>query len=293
MTSIASPFLIVLAVLLHDGDLQARPPRSAPNPALAVVAPEGTDGGARGAAREAVGEGNRLLKSGDVPGAVEAYRRAQKLYPPAAAKIAKAEEARGDELAAAVAFERFLAQSLEIPADFREEARNELHRLSAALGTLQLAEKRPGLQVAVDGQVRAKTPVEGGLWVRPGRHVVTVEEGERVIFRDDVEVAGGGSVRVTITVATSDAGGGRGVGPPSLTLPPPSGLPPPSVQSDPSATAPMAAASSESDRPLWKRWWFWTAIGAAAVAGTATVFILKSRSDCPSGAICHDAMLPP
>jgi hypothetical protein len=226
-----------------------------------------------------------------VAGAIDAYRRAQKLYPPAAAKIefnlAKAEEARGDEVAAAVAFERFLAQSLEIPADFREEARNELHRLSAALGSLQLAEKRPGLQVAVDGQVRARTPLDGALWVRPGRHVVTVEEGERVIFRDDVQVAGGGTVRITVTVASSDAAGARGIGP-SLGLPPPSAPAPsafgPTLPPAPSDPLPPAnETASDSDRPLWKRWWFWTAIGAVAVAGTATVLILNSRSDCPSG----------
>jgi tetratricopeptide (TPR) repeat protein len=259
----------------------------------------GTEGGAdtdaaRGAARAALAAGNRRLKNGDVAGAIEDYRHAQELYPPAAAKIefniAKAEEARHDEPAAAAAFERFLAQSLEIPPEFRQEARNELHRLSAALGALRLAEKRPGLRVIVDGQARGKTPVEGELWVRPGRHVITLEEGDREMFRDTIEVEGGATVKVTVTISPSAT---EGAPPrrPALALADPEGAASAtSPATDLSSSAMGNSTTGDASSPVWKRWWFWTAAGAVAVAAATTVILLESRSsssDCPSGNICH------
>src|SRR5262249_4924632 len=145
---------------------------------------------ARAAAQAALADGNRHLKERDFAGAIADYRRAQAAYPPAASKIefniAKAQQARGNEPAAAAAFDRLPSQSLEIPPEYREEARNELHRLSAALGALRLSEKRPGYEVLVDGREQGKTPLERDVWVRPGRHVITLEQDNHVLFRDDV-----------------------------------------------------------------------------------------------------------
>lgn len=296
MPSVVSNILVLWGLVSAEG-VASSAPEPAPVVAPGAASSEAGDSGAdaRVAAQATLATGNRLLKEGQVADAIAAYQRAQILYPPAAPKIefniAKAEEARGDEPAAAAAFERFLAQSLEIPPEFREEARNELHRLSAALGTLQLAEKRPGLAVVVDGEVHGKTPLDGGLWVRPGHHVVTLEQGDRVMFRDDVDVQGGATMRITVTI---------GAAPPL----------------DPLAPAPPAAGSSASplllsrplgseaapsaggdeggaSRPIWKRWWFWTAAGAAVVAGTTLLLLGASHSDCPSHTSCMSVSIPP
>jgi hypothetical protein len=292
VTSIASPFLLLLGLFFSEGQLPAAGSR--PAGSTAVAAPEAGDGGARVAAREALAEGNRRLKAGDVAAAVEAYLRAQTLYPPAAAKIefniGKAEETRGDTVAAAAAFERFLAKAQDSPADFRKEARDELARLSAGLGTVQVDQTRVGLSVVIDGQARAQTPVDRGLWVRPGRHVLTLEEGDRVLFRDSVEVTAGATVRVNATLAATDAETAKPA-PPPLALAAPSPPPPPLVTA-PAEPPPPAAATEPEDRPLWKRWWFWTGLAAVALAGTATVLILHAR-DCPSGEVCHNAVLGP
>jgi len=235
---------------------------------------------AKSAAQAALALGNKRLKDGDVAGAIEEYRRAQTIYPPSAAKlefnIAKAEETRGDEPAAAAAYERFLSQSLEIPPEYREEARNELHRLAAALGALRLDEKRPGYEVVVDGQVLGKTPLPGDMWVRPGHHVLTLQEDNHVMFRDDVDVNSGATVEITVTIHH-----------PRADARPPTVVPPPPV-----APAPLLPASGdlsqshpregarEEDRSIFSHWWFWAAAGVVVAAGT-TAILLGTRSDCP------------
>lgn len=236
---------------------------------------------AKSAAQAALVLGNKRLKDGDVPGAIEEYRRAQTIYPPSAAKlefnIAKAEETRGDEPAAAAAYERFLSQALEIPPEYREEARNELHRLAAALGSLRLDEKRPGYAVVVDGQVQGRTPLPGDVWVRPGHHVLTLEEDNHVMFRDDVDVNSGATVEITVTIHhPRDARG------PVVTT----------AVSPPVAPAPLLPASGDrsearspdegrdDNRSLLSRWWFWAAAAGVVAAGT-TAILLSTRSDCP------------
>jgi PEGA domain len=279
----------------------ARPPATPTALATSrVVTPADEDpssAAARTAAQSALADGNRRLKEGDVAGAIENYRRAQIFYPPAAGKIefniAKAEETRGDEPAAAEAFERFLSQALEIPAEYRDEARNELRRLSAALGALKLAEQRPGYEVLVDGREHGKTPLQGDLWVRPGHHVITLEQDDHVLFRDDVDVDGGGTVHVTVTIRyTGIAKNGASPALPAgalMTPPPRAPMPPPPL----AVSAPFAPRESPArddvSSPLWKRWWFWTAAGALVVGGAA-ILILSTGDKCPSGVMCRSVL---
>jgi tetratricopeptide (TPR) repeat protein len=51
---------------------------------------------------------------------------------------------------------------------------------------------------------------------------------------------------------------------------------------------PLPPAPDESP-PVYKRWWFWTAIGAAVVAGVAVAIVASSGSKdpaCPAGFVC-------
>lgn len=272
--------LIFLGLALAGAD---RPPAlagppAATEPAAPQTAPAEGPADPKTAAQAALALGNKRLKEGDVAGAIEEYRRAQTIYPLSAAKlefnIAKAEETRGDEPAAAAAFERFLSQSLEIPPEYREEARNELHRLAAALGSLRLDEKRPGYAVVVDGQVQGKTPLPGDVWVRPGHHVLTLEEDDHVMFRDDVDVSSGATVEITVRIRHPRADGSAKV----VTT----AVPPPET---PAPLLPANGDLSQShvrddDRSIFSRWWFWAAAGAVVAAGT-TAILLSTRSDCP------------
>jgi hypothetical protein len=52
-------------------------------------------------------------------------------------------------------------------------------------------------------------------------------------------------------------------------------------------TAQPGPAPSESP-PIYKKWWFWTGVGAVVVAGTVTAIVLANRSSsaCDSGFVC-------
>lgn len=295
--------LVLLGLILGEGTGSPTTRAAAPPEGAGVASPspssaDSSSASARTAAQAALAEGNRRLKDGDVAGAIGDYRRAQAVYPPAADKIefniAKAEEARGDEPAAAAAFDRFLAQALEIPPDYREEARNELRRLSAALGALRLAEKRPGYDVLVDGREHGKTPLDGNVWVRPGHHVITLEQDNRVLFRDDVTVASGATVQITVTIRQPDNSGDRTRTPgPAIALAnpaPAAAVRPPALVTVPGPASDVhedvnARASDHDRAPFWKRWWFWAAAGAVVAVG-GTLLVIETRDTCPSGYMC-------
>jgi tetratricopeptide (TPR) repeat protein len=62
---------------------------------------------------------------------------------------------------------------------------------------------------------------------------------------------------------------------------------PPPVQLQ--AAAPPPAPAPERP-PVYKRWWFWSAIGAAVVGGTVAVLVMRNNKDLPScetGRLCQ------
>lgn len=294
--AIVASHLIACGLVLAQVAPPSTPPASVASPARAGEAAGAPPlASARSTAQAVLAQGNQRLKDGDAAGAISEYRRAQKIYPPAAAKIefniAKAEQERGDQPAAAAAFERFLSQSLEISPEFRDEARNELQRLAAALGALKVAEKRPGLLVAIDGQVQGTTPLPGSLWVRPGHRVVTVNDGDKVAFRQTIEVASGATIDIDVTVRVSEPDrNAAGKTPPATSLA--------SLQLTPHQTSDGSQTPLVQDgpadppsSPIWKKWWFWGAGAAVIIAGTAAVLILANG--CPDNTECMPAALGP
>jgi hypothetical protein len=295
----ASQIIAALALLGSDaGSLSpaapAPPLTAAPVEQAAAAPPPGGDGReqARSAAQAALIDGNHRLTAGDVQGALAEYRRAQSLFPEAAAKvefnIGKAELSRGGEPEAAAAFERFLALSPRSPAEFRAEASQAMARLTAALAAVRVAPGRPGVLVRIDGQERGTTPIERTLWLRPGRHAVTMEEAGRVVHEREIDALAGAAMELTVAapppvVASSDLSASLRIESPAPLL----GLGAGGSGAGERDHAPPADAPA-SERPLWKRWWVWAA-AAAVVAGTAAVIwtVQSGGDDCPSGFVCR------
>jgi hypothetical protein len=241
-------------------------------------------GDERAAAQALLDEGNLRFKARDFDAALIRYRRAQAVYPAAAGKvefnIAKAERARGNEPAAAVAFARFLRLAPATDEKYRAEAAAVLRDLAAVLGTLRVEAPRPGLAVVVGGQAQGTTPIDDGIPLRAGHYVVMLEESGRVVFSADVEVRSGATVRVAMVDVTRpvDPSGKHTGSAAGTTLAALGGM-----------TVPSAADPAR--RPMWKRWWVWAA-GAAVVAG-AVATILIMRSSCPAGVECDSINIPP
>jgi len=72
------------------------------------------------------------------------------------------------------------------------------------------------------------------------------------------------------------------------TAPPPAPLPVAPAAANPSPTSapaalleqpsPSAEEPVNPERPFYKKWWFWTTVGAAVVAGSITAFLLTRRT---------------
>ena len=80
-----------------------------------------------------------------------------------------------------------------------------------------------------------------------------------------------------------------GMPPPRPTqAPPPVALdarPPP--PSDAMLTSPPPTLSQSDDRPIYTKWWFWTAVGGVVVTGLIVALLLNRDPSCPDARTCQ------
>jgi hypothetical protein len=78
-----------------------------------------------------------------------------------------------------VAAARHLSQLLtgsDLPADVREEATRRLAQAEAQVGKLNVTVDVPGAVVNIDGASIGRTPLDGGWYIEPGQHEVSVRK---------------------------------------------------------------------------------------------------------------------
>jgi len=72
--------------------------------------------------------------------------------------------------------------------------------------------------------------------------------------------------------------------------PPPAPLPaapPPAAEPAPLLTAEPTPPSQHGAQPIYKKWWFWTIVGAVAVGGGLGAYLAtRSSSSCEAGRVC-------
>lgn len=176
-----------------------------------------------------------LYSRGDHAGALELLQQAQQLYPShkIEVSIGYSLEKLGRLAEAAGCYERFLRSGAD-PA-LAKTVKAKLRAIRGSLGMIAIGCATPNAVVVVDGQEVGRTPLAHDVYVFPGPHQVTIRHrGEPLLD-------------VTLSLERGER-----------TL---------AMAREPRASRSRPVAASA---PLYKRWWFWTAIGAViggAVAG--------------------------
>jgi len=171
-----------------------------------------------------------LYSRGDHAGALELLQQAQQLYPShkIEVSIGYSLEKLGRLPEAAGCYERFLRSGAD-PALART-VKAKLRAIRESLGMIAIGCATPNAVVVVDGQEVGRTPLAHDVYVFPGPHQVTIRHrGETLLD-------------VTLSLERGER-----------TL---------AMAREPRASRALAVAASP---PVYKRWWFWTAIGGAVV----------------------------
>jgi tetratricopeptide (TPR) repeat protein len=200
--------------------------------------------------------GNALYDQRDFRGAFLKYQRAKALYPSYKIdfNLALALEALGRRADAAVHFERFLDKGH--PLAQREMIQSAMKKLSALkeqLGRVTVTAEISGASVLADGALVGTAPLR--FYLEPGTHRLRFEEGERSLER-------------TVTLG---AGEQTLIALPRLV--PPAPLPRRDVAGPTHQPLPAHEPLPPPERPFYKTWWFWTAIGVVVACGTVSAIV--------------------
>jgi tetratricopeptide (TPR) repeat protein len=157
----------------------------------------------------------------------------------------------------------------------RKEVRAALARSRALVGEVALVITPDDALVLVDG--RALERGERTLALDAGSHKLEVSKPGYATQRRTVDVAGEQHLDLRIELEASGTV-------PALAAPAPAtaALPTPeqTAQQAPAATSGEGAtAANEPSKPVTKRWWFWTGIGAVVVGGTAVALAVALGGD--------------
>lgn len=196
-------------------------------------------------------EGNALHDRGDYPGALERYRTARRLYPSYRLdlNIGLTLKAMGRSIQAAEQLERFLHRAGKIAdASVVEAAREKLGELRRELSSVIVICPVSGGTVALDGAVVGQTPLDHRIYLKPGGYRISVKSPAHPFFSRVLFLRAGDHRRLEVPWY-HEVGVGSRVnlrGP----LPPPPGKP-----------------RDSGSTPIYRRWWFWTALGVVVVGG--------------------------
>jgi hypothetical protein len=252
--------------------------------AVAVV----TEGGARADDVESlIHKGVELRRQGKEREALEMFQRAAKIKetPRVSAQMGFAEQALGKWVDAETHLKAALASEKDPWIVKNRGVIQEAQRTIALhLGSLEVWGDPAGAEILVDGQPAGTLPSSGAIRLPLGEVTVTVRQPGYAEVTRVVQIRAGGLMRENITMHA---------------LPPPIAL-----QAKPGegegGTAlerqPLAAgegsgnADTGEGHPIYKRWWFWTLIGAAAVGAGVGVFLYTHRGTatmgCDAGVPC-------
>jgi len=214
---------------------------------------------ARLRAQELLNQGNELFRAGQTPAALRVYREAHRVFPSPKLffNIGLCEEALDQRGLAMKHFSAFLRQTPDAGAAVRAQAQASVATLAKQLAAVDLGNVDANAAVRIDGEPAGLTPLEQPIWVEPGIHSLSIERPGKLVWVTSIDVQAGSTIVPTIPDASPAAIEAR-------------------------QPAPSSPDENANARPLWRRWWFWTALGVLVATGTA-VTVIKLRE-------CHQTV---
>lgn len=233
---------------LRSAPLGARPaPKPKPKPKL--------DPTKKPEALKHLRAGLAFYNAGEYPKAIVEYKKAYALYPSPKLypNIGSCYKYMGRNLKAIIYYEKFLAESEMDSADattvkLRRMCRLEIKALKKLIGRLRVIVKVPGALVKVAGFAALHSPLDKQFRFNPGRINILVKKKGFYAFDRTVVIKAATDQVVKVLLLKK--------------------------------IKPKVVIRIKPATPLYKRWWFWTAIGSLVAGGvTAAAVVLGSRTD--------------
>ena len=195
------------AFLIVSGGIAARLAAAADAPAAAA------------ADAQKVSAGADAIRKGDFSTALRLFNEAYAISqnPKLHYNIAVAYEGLGRLTEAYEEFARFLAEAVNVPAEFRAEAQRRKDSLRAKLASVRLTDAPAGATVSIDGQPRGRTPIAEELVVAAGTHTVTIDRPGAATMTKTFDAPAGQAVDVS--AAAPVAAGPAPAAPPTAPAP--------------------------------------------------------------------------
>ena len=235
----------------------------------ARAAAEPSDAQAKARAQGLLSEGTTAYGRGDYAAALDKFTAAYKIFPSPKLwfNIGQANRDLGRPVEAVEAFDRFLRDAGDAPPETLAEARRSGAELKTKLGQIQVTCAVDGTVITVDGKQVGSTPLGEMLWTTPGRHQVAAQHAGFAPAIEDVAVTAGKIAAVTIEVLPID-------------------LRPANKTADAAIVGTDGAAGGDqgaAPKPLYRRTWFWVAVGAVVAAGAGAAIIIASSGGSGGG----------
>jgi hypothetical protein len=236
-------------------------------------------------------KGVELRRQGKEREALEMFQRAAKIKetPRVSAQMGFAEQALGKWVDA----EAHLKAALDAEKDpwiakNRPVIQEAQRTVALHLGSLEVWGDPAGAEILVDGQPAGALPSSGAIRLPLGEVTVTVRQPGYAEVTRVVQIRANGLMRENVTLhalppaaALQAKQGGAGTGEGGTAL-----EHQPLAAGEGSGTA----ADTGEGHPVYKKWWFWTLIGAAAVGAGVGVFLATHRGTtmmgCDPGVQC-------
>lgn len=218
-------------------------------------------------------QGIQMRKEGRDLDALPLFQKAAKLQPTprAVAQLGTCEQAAGLWVKSEGHLQQALKQGQDPWIRKNEVAlREALAHVQDRIGSVEIWGTPAGAKVSIDGEVVGTLPVSGLVRTAEGRRVVSIEAPGFLPEKRAIEVRPTELKREHVVLA-------------SLGAPPPVEAPPireGTTVEQPISSPPVAPIPEQLVRPVYQRWWFWTLVGTAVVAGGASAYFILRDDSC-------------